>query len=297
MGSVAGILCVVFFCNGISAQSYFYKDNIVEPAWLLELGAGAGIMNCRSDLGGKNGTGPLAIDWQASRFSASLLAAATYRQTIGFRIQLLRGSIGSADSLIGSGGRGSRYDRNLHFRSSLSEVIALLEFYPFSLFAGAVSMVRLQVFVTAGAGWYWFNPRALVGDRWVNLQPLHTEAQHFRSSGSVLQPSYKLSGINVPIGLGFRWEAGPFLHLRLEALHRILFTDYLDDVSTQYADPDLFALYLPPATAKLAAKVADRRRSAQPFSEGTIRGSPDKNDAFFHLQLSASVLLNRKKLH
>ncbi len=297
MNSVAGIVCIVLISHQTSAQSYFYKENIVEPDWLLETGMGSGVMNCRSDLGGKNGTGLIAIDWKASRLCASLQAIATYRQMLGLRIQYLRGSIGSADSLIGSGGPGSRYDRNLHFRSTISEVTFLLEFYPFSQFAGNISTGRLQLFLLAGAGWFWFNPKAQINEQWVNLQPLHTEGQGFHSPGKQLLPSYRLNGLNIPVGVGLRWEAGTFLHLRLEVMHRILFTDYLDDVSTQYPDPGLFDRFLPPATASLATRLSDRRRSSPPFMEDAIRGNPEENDAFFHLQLSLSVLLNRNKLH
>ena len=296
MGGVIGMVCIVFFCLLGNAQSYFYRENMIEPDWLVETGMGVGSMNCRTDLGGKSGTGLLAIDWNTSRLCGSLMAAATYRQTIGFRIQLLKGGIGSADSLIGSGHPGSRYDRNLHFRSTISELSVLLEFYPFTQLHGKIANGRFQLFVMAGAGWFCFNPQTWDEERWVDLQPLHTEAQGFVSPGKALQPSYRLNGLNIPVGIGFRWEAGAFMHLRLEAMHRFLFTDYLDDVSTEYPDPVLFAQFLPPAAAAMAARLSDRRKFPVPFAAGTIRGNPDQNDAFFHFQLSLSTVLNRKKL-
>jgi hypothetical protein len=104
-----------------------------------------------------------------------------------------------------------------------------------------------------------------------------------------------LHQLTIPIGTGLRCEAGPYLHFRLEGLYRILFTDYLDDVSTIYADPLLFHQFLPPEKAALAQLAADRRKTKQPFQAGVIRGNPGRNDAYFHLQLSCAVLINRKK--
>jgi hypothetical protein len=262
---------------------------------VLETGLAAGVMNCRTDLGGKNGKGVLAIDFEASRPAVGLFAIATYRHTIGFRIHYLKGSIGGADSLIGSGGVGSRYDRNLHFRSGISEITILLELYPFALFTGNISTGRLQLFVQGGAGWYRFNPQAKIAGSWVNLQPLHTEGQGLGGPQKILPGAYPLRQLNVPTGLGLRWEAGSFIHLRLEGLYRVLFTDYLDDVSTRYVDSRLFAQFLPPSTASLAALASDRRKSTQPFQNRTIRGNPSEKDTFFHLQFSCSFLLNRKQ--
>ena len=296
MYRVTGFVGFVFLCQLTSAQSYFYKDNIAEPNWMLEAGSGLGLMTCRSDLGGKAGIGPDAIDWKASHFCAGLLAVATYRQTIALRIGYVRGQIGAADSLIGEGPPGSRYDRNLHFRSNISEVTVMVEFYPFSRLQGNISTGRFQPYAMAGVGWYWFSPKAEINDQWVDLQPLHTEAQGFGGSGKNLEPSYPLNDVNIPVGMGLRWEAGAFVHLRLEALHRILFTDYLDDVSTHYPDPGLFDKFLPPATAALAALASDRRKSTPPFPQEDVRGNPGKNDAFFHLQISITMVLNRKKL-
>lgn len=279
------------------AQSYFYKENIVEPDWLVEAGFGAGWMNCLTDLGGKIGNRPRAMNWQGIRPAAAIFAIATYQQTIGFRVQYVRGSVGAADSLIGSGNAGSRYDRDLHFKSNITEITLMLEFYPFALSEGNISTCRLQLYVKGGVGWYRFNPQARIKNQWVNLQPLHTEGQGFSVADKLLQDSYSLDQLNLPVGIGMRWEAGPFMHLRLEGLYRILFTDYFDDVSTRYADPRQFALYLTPAHAALAVMASDRRRSGQPFQNSEIRGNPSKNDAFFHFQLSFSVLLNRKKDH
>ena len=296
MRSVAGLLMMLCLGLMVAAQSYFYKENIIEPDWLLEAGAGVGWLHCRTDLGGSKGQGVVAIDWKAGKPGVAVFAIVTYRQTIGLRIQWVTGSIGAADSLIGSGGPGSRYDRNLHFRSPVREATALLEFYPFAFIPGNITTGRLQWFVQAGLGCFRFNPQAQVEKKWADLQPLHTEGQGFYLADKQIKAPYALQQLNIPLGTGLRWEAGPFLHFRVEVLYRILFTDYLDDVSTLYSDPELFNQYLPPGKAALAKIAADRRRTKQPFQPRVIRGNPDKNDAFFHMQVSCAVLMNRKKM-
>ncbi len=275
-------------------QSYFYKENIIEPNWLLEAGAGVGIINCLTDLGGKPGSGWFGIDLPECRKSYSIFAVATFRQLIGFRIQFFQGKIGAADSVIGSGKPGSRFDRNLHFRSNISEASILLEFYPFALSKGQMATRRLQPFIQTGFGCFKFNPQAFISLNWVDLQPLRTEGQGFSQSQEGKSDTYSLTQLDIPIGMGLRWEAGPFVHFRLEGLCRILFTDYLDDVSTVYCHPSLFRQYLSSELAVIAEIAADRRKTRQAFSQDAIRGNPRKNDSFFHLQIACSLLLNRK---
>jgi hypothetical protein len=63
---------------------------------------------------------------------------------------------------------------------------------------------------------------------------------------------YKLTQLNFPLGAGIKLECSALLNLRLEILHRITRTDYLDDVSTRYIDPSLFQKYLSPNKASNA---------------------------------------------
>lgn len=280
------------------SQSYFYNEKFYEPGWLLEAGGRCGIMNCLTDLGGKRGKGRFIADWQNSRPAFALFIQILHRQAIGCRMQVTRGSIGAADSILGAKNRGpgSRYERNLHFQSRISEIAFLLECYPLALLSNLESTGRLQFYLLAGVGWFRYNPQALVMGSWTDLQPLHTEGQGFGENNKTTGDSYRLQQWNIPLGTGLRWEAGPYLHLRIEGIYRVLATDYLDDVSATYIDPELFHRHLPPLLAPLALVAADRRkRINRPAAPGAIRGNPLRNDAFFDLQLGLSVVLNRKK--
>ena len=61
--------------------------------------------------------------------------------------------------------------------------------------------------------------------------------------------------LEVPMGFGFKYYVKENMYVGLEVLHRQLFTDYIDDVSTSYVDPIVFANYLSPADAAKARRL------------------------------------------
>ena len=145
-----------------------------------------------------------------------------------------------------------------------------------------------------GGGRYSFDPQAELKGEWYSLQPLSTEGQGFKEFRD-RQP-YELSQFNLLAGLGLRYEINSLFNARLEFVHRKLFTDYLDDVSTTYIDPSLFANYLPTNLVPIAQQLANRKGELNP-SDGTKpgdqRGDPKDNDAFFTIQLKIGITLGR----
>ena len=82
------------------------------------------------------------------------------------------------------------------------------------------------------------NIRNLIHNILVFLQPLSTEGQGL--PGYTGQP-YKLTQLAIPFGGGLKFAINDDFRIGVEVCMRKLFTDYLDDVSTNYADPvDLF---------------------------------------------------------
>ncbi|MEI2747687.1 MAG: hypothetical protein V9E88_02865 [Ferruginibacter sp.] len=74
------------------------------------------------------------------------------------------------------------------------------------------------------------------------------------------------------------------VNLRGEFVYRILGTDYLDDVSTSYIDPNLFAANgLTGAQLNNALQLHDRQINSI-TGPGGKRGSPAEKDAFFTFQ-------------
>lgn len=291
-------LCV----HRVAGQYYFYDDKRIEPAVLWEAGVSAGVMNCFTDLGGRKGLGKGFIkdlNGQQFNFSGGIYAGALYKQTIGGRLEATFGRVSASDKIL-NGDQSvakSRYQRNLHFRSSISEVALLAEFHPLTLFQSlAKEAPRFSPYITGGVGVFSFNPEAYINGNWVALQPLHTEGQGFPQYPD--RRPYRLTQVNFPLGIGVKYEISALLNARVEIMHRILQTDYLDDVSRQYIDPALFSENLSHGAAELAAQLADRRQELDPSivtREGGIRGDPKHNDAYFTIQFKFSLSIGRVK--
>jgi hypothetical protein len=276
------------------AQFYFYNDKYYNTDWVVELGAATGIMNCLTDLGGKKGIGKKFIkdiNWRVSKPSLSAYAVTTWHDVVGIRLEVSFGRIGSYDSILKNAGASTfgRYERNLSFRSNISEFLLAAELHP--LFFKSYDEDDLpplwSPYVTAGVGYFSFSPQAQLNNRWYDLQPLHTEGQGFKEYPD-RQP-YKLNQVNIPVGVGIKYEVSAIVNARLELLYRVLFTDYLDDVSNvDYIDPSLFDTYLPPGQAAIAQQLYARRFSLEKNNQ---RGDPKHNDAFFTIQLKLSLAL------
>jgi hypothetical protein len=81
----------------------------------------------------------------------------------------------------------------------------------------------------------------------------------------------------------------------LEVLHRQTFTDYVDDVSTNYIDNTLFAKYLKPEQVPLANQLNNRQNllagsATRPMDPQ--RGDPTQNDAYFSTIIRMGWRLN-----
>jgi hypothetical protein len=73
-------------------------------------------------------------------------------------------------------------------------------------------------------------------------------------------------------------------------------TDYLDDASTDYIDPNLFYSYLPANQAAIAQQLYNRKGELNPndgLQPGEQRGDPKDKDAFFTIQLKIGMTLGR----
>lgn len=314
------IIYLLMYSGNTYGQYYFYNDRYYDVPCVWEIGISIGMMNCFTDIGGNTGKGKSFvkdINPQNSRACTGLYLHGLYNYKLGWRLELTAGSVSAFDSVLKNDQSMARYryKRNLHFRSGIREIAAIGEWYLFSL-AGSSSMsnsymanIRYSSFyVLGGIGWYWFEPKAQIGWRnnagigsispfaWISLQPLRTEGQ-----GSIQFPQrrvYPLHQLNIPIGIGWRWELSALINLHVEIVHRILFTDYLDDVSTDYVDQKIFDIYLDPYQATLAKILSDRRRELDPNAQAVanqLRGDPTDKDAYFSFGLKLGLVLNRPR--
>lgn len=173
--------------------------------------------------------------------------------------------------------------RNLSFETSISEFSLLGEYYLLNLYDH-----RISPYVFAGLAIYHFNPYAYDSSTKVFLKPLSTEGQGL--PGYADREPYGLTQAAIPFGAGVKFAVTDKLHLGLELGIRKLFTDYLDDVSTDYADPaDLLA-----GRGQLAVDMSYRGDEVgNPVypAKGAQRGSSKNKDNYYFTGLHLTYRL------
>ena len=300
---VVALVCSTLFSQPLKAQYYFYNNKYYDNAVVFEIGGTFGVMNSLTDLGGKKGVGKKFIkdlNWQNAKPSFGFYAMAMYKNMIGLRLEGTFGDIKSYDSILKNVKTTTfgRYERNLSFKSKISEFQLALEIHPlmFKDFDGE-EPPSISPYGVIGVGYYSFDPKAKLNGQWYSLQPLHTEGQGFKEYPD--RTPYKLNQLNISAGVGVKYEINSMLNARLEFNHRILSTDYLDDVSTDYIDPGTFYTNnLPINFASIAQQLYLRKTELNPSdmtSIGDQRGNPKNNDAYFTIELKIGVTLGRQR--
>ena len=288
------IFFLIFSCFAADLRSQSYYD---EHELFFEAGAGIGTMNCITDLGGANSSKHFYVNemkLKNYRLSGSIYAALLYKNFIGARVEGTWGQVQSSDADVKGSSLYSIYERNrnLSFKSNIAEVSLLFEFHPF-IFINFQdnNLPRYSPYIIAGVGNFSFNPTTVYQGKTINLQSLHTEGEGFPEYPQV--HNYKLSQFNLPVGLGVRYELSSSFNLRLEYVHRILFTDYLDDASSKfYIDPAVFARHLDPRDAAYANVLYNPSLTAK---KPPRRGNPNDKDTYMTLSLKVGVILGRKR--
>lgn len=118
--------------------------------------------------------------------------------------------------------------RNLNFTSKILDVHLGLEYDILNSYERS-----LVPFLFAGVSVFHFSPYTFdTTGRKVFLQPLGTEGQGFFQG----REKYGLTQLSLPFGGGLKLALSENVMVRFEIGFRKTFTDYLDDVSTTYAD-------------------------------------------------------------
>ncbi len=181
--------------------------------------------------------------------------ATSYRYA--FRFGFNYGSVGASDS---QSKEPDQLERNLNFKSEIYDLHAIAEFN-FVDYRIGNDKHYFTMFIFAGIGGYYFNPKADLGNGYVNLNGLRTEGQGHA------YPRYQL---NLPFGVGLKWNITSIFGLGIEWGPRKLFTDYLDDVSSTY----------PNITQGISRG-----------SPGYMRGNPRSKDWYFFYGMTLTMRL------
>jgi len=209
-----------------------------------------------------------------------------FNSRTGIRLQLLQGVVEAWDEDSQSSWA---QNRNLHFRNKIVE---------FSI-SGEINYIdhvmgdpgdRLTGYLTAGLAYFSHDPEAKDSyGNWHPLQPLGTEGQGWAFDTN----PYKLSGLAIPVGMGFKINLGPAIAFQVEWGIRKTWTDYLDDVSTSYVNP----VEIRQARGDLAFEMADRILAlpdGASSSEGLQRGDPGLDDKYGYFLASIAFRVSKK---
>lgn len=298
---IALLTCGLAITISASPQTYFYNEKYYDKDLLYELSLSTGGINCLTDLGGRSGQGKgflKDLNVKHTRLTAGIGAGFVYRYKAGLRLDINTGTLYGDDAILENDQSDARmrYLRNLHFRTSLLEFLLMAELFPLSIFFMSDKNPRLSPYVLGGIGIFSFNPQANLNGNWINLQPLRTEGQGFAEYPD--RKPYNRTQVNFPVGAGIKYELSALFNLKLEVLHRITTTDYLDDVSTTYIEPGLFYDYLSATNAGVATLLHDRRGALNPqhgATPGAKRGGRTKNDAYFSAVFKLGFVIGRER--
>lgn len=297
---VPGMRVVAFVCACTLYSLCSFAQSITSGDGKFEIGLGLGPMIFVGDLGGTQGEGKTFVkdvNLPLTKLSKGLFAAFYPTEWLGFRVALNHSRVEGYDSIITDKGSAEtfRKTRNLQFRSPLTEAYVAAEFYPtvfFEQYEG--NNGKLRPYGVLGIGVFKFRPQgeyiAADGTRtWVDLQPLRLEGQGMAEYPD--RKEYKLKQMHIPMGVGAKYYFGGNKYIGIEVLHRKTFTDYIDDVSTNYIDANLFRNYLTPEQAVMAQQLHYRENLSGTLTRGSTpdvdeqRGNPKQNDAFFSTML------------
>jgi len=293
----------------IGIFSHISYSASAQADWLryrYELNGGIGPSFFLGELGGWNGEGRnniLDLDWKATRIGGHFGGRYFLQERIAvqgsFTFGLIHGSDQNTEEYF-------RSYRNISFRSPIYEFHGRVEYkirkereghrYDLRGVRGQRA-VKLITYAFAGVGVFYFNPQAKVNGTWINLQPIGTEGQNFMKT----RKPYSRVSMSIPVGLQVKYLANTKWAFSAEIGPRFLFTDYLDDVSTTYASPDLIAANqrtVPEDIAKILADPAYESNLRENDTYGFYneqRGDPYNNDFYMFAMITVHYKLKANR--
>lgn len=202
----------------------------------------------------------------------------------------------------------ARQARNLNFRNRMVEFGFRTDFTVFHIADRSTNRnfaipgkLFVKGYVFTGAYGVLHNPQAQIThdpnneweDRWYDLRPLRTENQVEEYASLIAAIPM---GLGIEFGMGYGWILG------FEGSWRATFTDYLDDISGMYGNPD----FLSPLAEAISSQSNDAVIAAigdpssgtvanhQYSDGGTYRGNPETNDSYGTVQVTLARTIDTR---
>jgi len=178
-------------------------------------------------------------------------------------------------------------NRNLHFKNQFTEGSIQFELNYFDYQIGQ-SANWISPYLFAGVAYYTMKPQAYFKGTWYELQPLGTEGQGTSEGGK----KYNLNGLSMPFGAGLKFNIYAIFGLSIDWGPRRTWTDYFDDISTTYADPDI----LEDENGELSFLLADQSIEKEGINGDNAnmqRGDPGRKDWYFFTTVSLNIRIDK----
>lgn len=277
---ILSILLIAFaqdFCN---AQTSLWKRKRQEFIF------GAGASNFLGDLGGADQIGTNGLrDFNVFSIRPGFMIGYGYLLTrkTAIKTNFIYSFLAGDDNLTKEP---FRNNRNCNFRTPLVEISSQFEYeiiherpghlYNLKNIRGR-RYVKLTSYLFGGVGVIYFNPQGKWSGRWYDLRPLCTEGQGLIPA----RKKYSLFQVVMPLGIGFKFALSKDWSVSIELGFRKTFTDYIDDVSKTYFDPEK----LQQEKGVLSVHFANPTNQSLPNWEdvtapGQVRGDPTDKDSY-----------------
>lgn len=173
--------------------------------------------------------------------------------------------------------------RNLNFTTDIIEFHA----------GGELNLLDPELFygfpyLFAGVGIFYFNPYTYDNNHQKRfLRPLSTEGQGLPEYPG--RKKYSQVQLCIPMGGGWKFKLKKNMEVCYEFGYRLLFTDYLDDVSKTYPSMEILAQQ----RGDVAAQLSYRKQGIPFTEEGEARGNSRVKDLYFFSSVKLAINLNR----
>lgn len=222
--------------------------------------------------------GDLCEGWDCYKFRPAISGGISYRYNPRFTFsgQLMYFRLSGDDA------GGLNATRNLSFKSANFEVsgLAKIDLIPFKKVYNRRE--KFSPYGVIGIGLFTYSPRAEYQGKTYKLRPLMTEGKE-----------YGKWSVSVPFGGGIRMKVNSSIDISAEFLYRKTFTDYIDDVSTQYIANKSFS---DPVAAALADRSFEGGKKVASddnihWDAGHKRGNPGRKDGFFFIGFKVDYMI------
>jgi hypothetical protein len=255
--------------------------------YLWDFGVQAGASNYLGEMGGKEKTRRNFVsDIKLSKTQITAGGFARYKFSPLISAKLAANWVRIEGEDNKSTNRG-RVGRNLSFQNNLIELELTGQVFFYEVpDLGHTYRYRndFKMYAFAGVSGYYSSPRTHYQGEWVKLQPLETEGRH-----------YSKVGVAIPLGIGLFFTIEKRHRIGWEFNWRTTFTDYLDDVSTVYADPADLTSAEAIALANRHNELGDDSNKDVPvasnYGPGKKRGDPSHNDSYLSTSVYYSYVL------